>query len=114
MGRVIGYFVQGNNWKKLTSPAVERGGTALPLTEKDKQNIGIRFDYDGEITGEDGITYHKFEVQPNAGKVDPAIKKFRNKYGTHAVIANAYVKKDGRKEDVEDALQVVLDAVKDL
>ena len=36
--------------KKLTSVSVSRGKTAWPKAEKDLTNLGIRFDFDGEVT----------------------------------------------------------------
>lgn len=62
----------------------------------------VRWDYSGEIKRGDTV-YHKFKLQPNAGKVPSTIKNWRDANGgTHAVMADVYVKKDGTKEDVEE------------
>jgi hypothetical protein len=98
--------VSSNGWKKLASPTVGRGLTAYPKDSAEQQRLGVRYDYDGEMTGEDGTVYHKFQMQPNAGNDIPStIKKWRDASGgTHAVMAKVLVKKDGNKEDVKDAL----------
>lgn len=81
--------------KKLTNVSVSRGQTAYPKKQKDLENIGIRWDYDGEIEY-NGALYNKFQVQPNAGKVSSTIRHWREKNGgTHAVM-----KKGGTEEDV--------------
>lgn len=62
----------------------------------------VRWDYSGEIKRGDTV-YHKFKLQPNAGKVPSTIKNWRDANGgTHAIMADVYVKKDGTKEDVEE------------
>ncbi|KAH8157474.1 hypothetical protein CIB48_g10771 [Xylaria polymorpha] len=89
-----------NAAKKLTNVSVSRGQTAYPKKQKDLENLGIRWDYDGEIE-QDGTLYNKFQIQPNAGKVDSTIRHWREKHGgTHAVMGVMYVKKDGSVEDV--------------
>lgn len=106
-----GQAVQGNNWTKFAKPTIKRGQTAYPKTSADKERLGIRWDYDGEITI-DGTIYHKFQMQPNAGKVPSSIKRWREANGgTHAVMANVLVKKDGTKEDVEEALEATIDQI---
>lgn len=60
---------------KFLNVKVNRGRTAFPSTSKEKQNLGIRFDFDGEETAEDGSVYNLFQVQPNAGDVPSAFKK---------------------------------------
>ncbi|TBU23588.1 hypothetical protein BD311DRAFT_810653 [Dichomitus squalens] len=104
--------LEGNAWKKLVDPSVTRGLTAYPRKPTDQQRLGVRFDYDGEITIDD-IVYHKYQMQPNAGDDIPAtIKNWRDANGgTHAVMANVYVKKNGTKEDVEEALKGIFDSV---
>ena len=88
---------------KFTKVSVGRGKTVYPKTPKDLENLGIRYDYDGE-TDYDGVLYNKFQVQPNAGKVDSTIRRWREKKGgTHAVMGVMYVKKDGSVEDVAQA-----------
>lgn len=68
--------------------------------------------HDDEVNKADG-TYHKFQLQPNAGKVPSSIKQWRDvNGGTHAVMATSYVKKDGTKEDVEKALKDAAESVK--
>lgn len=98
--------VSSNGWKKLARPTVGRGLTAYPKDPAEQQRLGVRYDYDGEITGGDGTVYHKFQMQPNAGNDIPStIKNWRDANGgTHTVMANVLVKKDGTKEDVKDAL----------
>jgi hypothetical protein len=36
--------------KKFTSVSVNRGKTAFPKAPKDLENLGIRWDFDGEMT----------------------------------------------------------------
>ncbi|KAL5480665.1 hypothetical protein ACEPAI_9605 [Sanghuangporus weigelae] len=98
--------VSSNGWKKLARPTVRRGLTAYPKDPAEQQRLGVRYDYDGEVIGEDGIVYHKFQMQPNAGNALPStIKNWRVANGsTHTVMTNVLVKKDGTKEDVENAL----------
>ncbi|PVH71025.1 hypothetical protein DL98DRAFT_378913, partial [Cadophora sp. DSE1049] len=89
-----------NAAKKLTNVSVSRGQTAYPKKQKDLENLGIRWDYDGEVE-HDGTLYNKFQIQPNSGKVDSTIRQWREKNGgTHAVMGVMYVKKDGSVEDV--------------
>ncbi|KAJ5981940.1 hypothetical protein N7451_012040 [Penicillium sp. IBT 35674x] len=100
----IGKAVEGNAWQKFTNPSAGRGKTAFPKAQAEKERIGVRFDYDGEVTKADTV-YHKFQMQPNAGKVPSSIKRWRDSNGgTHAVMAVALVKKDGSKEDAEKGL----------
>src|SRR5258708_21645330 len=63
--------------------------------------------YVGEFERGEGVTYHKYEMQPNGGDDIPtSIKNWRNKNGgTHAVMVEVFVRKDGTKEDVEAALE---------
>lgn len=93
-----------NSWKKFASPSAARGGTVWPKDPGDQERAGVRWDYDGEVQQPDG-PYHKFQMQPNAGKIPSSIARWRNANGgTHAVLATAYVKKDGTKEDVTEGL----------
>jgi hypothetical protein len=88
--------------KKFTNVSVNRGKTAFPKTPKDLENLGIRWDFDGEIEA-NGILYNKFQVQPNAGKVPSTIREWREKNGgTHAVMGVMYVKKGGSAQDVAE------------
>lgn len=98
-------LLEGNAWTKLTAPKVGRGKTAFPSSSRQQQQVGMRWDYDGEVT-KDGTVYHKYQVQPNAGKIPPTIQQWRESNGgTHAVMTTIFVKKDGTKEDVEQALE---------
>lgn len=93
-----------NVWKKLGKPTVSRGKTQWPKTASDLERQGVRFDYDGEIT-EDGQKYHKWQVQPNAGKIPSSWREWRDKNGgTHAVIGTVKVKDNATKDEVEEAL----------
>ena len=88
--------------KKFTRVSVNRGQTAFPKAPRDLENLGIRCDYDGEIE-RGGILYNKFQIQPNAGKVNSTIRKWRERNGgTDAVMGVMYVKKDGSTEDVAE------------
>ena len=106
--------ISSSRWKKFTNPTVLRGKTTYPKTEADKEKIGVRWDYDGEVKKSDGLTYHKFQMQPNAGtKIPSSIKQWREKNGgTHAVMANVYVKKDGTEEDAQTSLENAINQVK--
>lgn len=53
--------------KKFFEPTVGRGNTVWPRSPADMLRYGVRWDYDGEITRDDGNLYHKFQLQPNAG-----------------------------------------------
>ena len=86
--------------KKFTKVSVKRGKTVYPKAPKDLENLGIRWDYDGEVE-DNGTLYNKFQIQPNAGKVPSTIREWRDKNGgTHAVLGVMYVKKGGSVEDV--------------
>ncbi|KAF7513612.1 hypothetical protein GJ744_008906 [Endocarpon pusillum] len=92
--------------KKLTNPTVNRGKTALPSSQNDLESIGLRADYDNDITAPDGTKYHKYRIQANAGDDVPASMKGwikKQKKGTHAVLGDIYVKDNGTKQDVGDA-----------
>ena len=92
-----------NAAKKFTNVSVNRGKTAYPKKPKDLENLGIRWDYDGEVEAH-GTLYNKFQIQPNAGKVPSTIRQWREKNGgTHAVMGVMYVKKGGSSEDVTKA-----------
>ncbi|PPQ83051.1 hypothetical protein CVT24_011990 [Panaeolus cyanescens] len=104
--------VSGPGWKKFVKPTVGRGNTAWPRSPDEQQRHGVRYDFDKEVT-RDGKVYNKFQMQPNAGKVPSVIKTWREKAprGTHSVMAEVLVPKDGNEEDVEKALN---DAHKDI
>lgn len=97
--------VAQNCWSKLLNPTVGRGKTAWPKGQKDQQNYGIRLDYDGVVT-KDGVEYHKYQCQPNAGKIASSIREWReNNGGTHAVITSVLIKKGGTQDDVKSAIR---------
>lgn len=99
---------------KFLNVKVNRGRTAFPSTSKEKQNLGIRFDFDGEETAEDGSVYNLFQVQPNAGDVPSAVKKWRDKNGgSHAVMGVVKVKKDGTDEDVKEGVDNFMEKFKE-
>lgn len=104
---VVADAVGGKTWQKFTCPTAGRGNTVFPKKAADQERLGVRFDYDGEITNtNDGLVYHKFKMQPNAGSVPSTIKNWREANGgTHGVMADVLVKKDGTKEDVKAGLQ---------
>ncbi|KAI2968461.1 hypothetical protein CBS147323_4246 [Aspergillus niger] len=96
-------------WEKLANPTVDRGRTQWPKSDSDLENHGVRFDYDG-IIEENGVKYHKYQVQPNAGKIPSSWKDWRDKHGgTHAVIGTVKIKEDATKEDVDESLQSLED-----
>jgi hypothetical protein len=91
--------------KKFTSVLVNLGKTAFPKAPKYLENLGIRWDFDGEVT-QVGQVYNKFQIQPNAGKISSSIKDWRKKNGrTHAVMGTMYVKKGGSKGNVQKAFK---------
>ncbi|KAM3416297.1 hypothetical protein BST61_g7903 [Cercospora zeina] len=98
--------VEGSNHVKFTNPKVSRGKSVWPSGPSAQAKEGVRYDYDGVIV-KDGVEYHEYNMQPNAGKDGPsAIQKWRdNNGGTHAIMTTVLVKKDGTKEDVERALE---------
>ena len=96
--------VKSGAWKKLANPSASRGKTEWPKSKADLEKIGVRLDYDGQVT-QSGIAYHKYQCQPNAGKVPSSIKDWREANGgSHAVMASIYVKKDGTREEVKAAI----------
>lgn len=104
--------VNGNAWQKFSNPTAGRGKTVFPKKDSEQEQLGVRWDYDGEITSEEGTIYHKFQLQPNAGNVPSTIKRWREANGgTHAVMADVLVKKDGTKKDVEEGLETAIDQV---
>ena len=102
-------------YTKLVQVKVSRGKTAFPTRSKDKQNLGVRFDYDGEEIAEDGTIYNWFQVQPNAGDDVPAfIKEWRkNNGGTHAVMGRFRVKQGGTQDDVDEAMDKFVEKFKE-
>ncbi|KAK9581697.1 hypothetical protein V6Z93_008900 [Aspergillus fumigatus] len=72
---------------------------AKPFGRKTKP-IFFATDYDGIVTKDDGKEYHKYQLQPNAGKIPSTIKEWRdNNGGTHAVIATMYIEKGSEPDD---------------
>ena len=107
----VGKATEGNSWKKFTHPSAGRGKTVFPKEQSEQERIGVRWDYDGEVSKGNEL-YHKFQMQPNAGKVPSSIKRWRDSNGgTHAVMADVYVKKDGKEEDVKNSLKEGAEAV---
>jgi hypothetical protein len=98
-------------WKKLANPTISRGKTAFPKSQKDQERLGVRLDYDGEVTKQ-GVQYHKYQIQPNAGKVPTSIEQWRKKNGgTHAVMGSIYVKKNGTEKEVDAGIAEGLDSI---
>jgi hypothetical protein len=96
-------------WKKLGKPTVGRGKTQWPKKTSEQESQGVRFDYDGETT-EGGQKYHKWQVQPNAGKIPSSWKEWRDRNGgTHAVIGTVKVKDNASKQEVKEALDTLED-----
>jgi hypothetical protein len=96
-------------WKKLATPTVSRGKTAWPKSQPELERYGVRFDYDGEVE-HDGQKFHKYQLQPNAGKIPASIEDWRNKNGgTHGVMTSIMVRQDATKEEVAQAVD---DAIK--
>lgn len=121
----------GNFWKKLIetgkaisgrsadlnkffNPTVGRGNTVWPKNPADLLRYGLRWDYDGVITRDDGKDYHRFQLQPNAGKIPSTIKEWRDKNGgTHAVITTMYIEKgvQPNEEVFKDAVRKSLEGI---
>ncbi|KAF2437965.1 hypothetical protein P171DRAFT_505743 [Karstenula rhodostoma CBS 690.94] len=108
VGRALG---DSGAWKKLANPTVSRGKTAWPKSNAELENIGVRFDYDEEVT-QNGVVYHKFQCQPNAGKISASLKAWREKHGgTHAVMTTILVRKNATKSEVLQAVDGALNNV---
>ncbi|KAF2749354.1 hypothetical protein M011DRAFT_475453 [Sporormia fimetaria CBS 119925] len=85
---------------KLFDPTVLRGKTAWPKEKAQQERHGIRFDYDGEVIRKDGKAYHKFNVQPNAGKIPASLRDYRNSDGgNHAVMGSIHLPVNYKGED---------------
>ena len=98
-----------NIWQRLAKPTAGRGKTQWPKKQSEQEKHGVRFDYDGEVI-EGGQKYHRWQVQPNAGKIPSSWKEWREKNGgTHAVIGTVKVKDDATKEEVQEALNTIQD-----
>jgi hypothetical protein len=109
VGRALG---DSGAWKKLANPTVGRGKTAWPKSSVELENVGVRFDYDEEVT-QNGTVFHKFQCQPNAGKISASLKDWREKHGgTHAVITTVFNKKGATKSEVLQAVEEAMNSVK--
>ena len=107
----VSEVVRSNIWKKFVKPSVGRGKTVWPKAQNDLEKYGVRFDYDGEVT-QDGVIYHKFQCQPNAGKIPSSVKRWREANGgTHAVMGTMLVKKDGEVNDVRTSMDDLIDCI---
>jgi hypothetical protein len=69
----VGKAVEGNTWKKFTNPSAGRGGTAFPKGQAEQERVGVRWDYDGEVTKADEV-YHKFQMQQVLGRFHLPLK----------------------------------------
>jgi hypothetical protein len=109
VGRALG---DSGAWKKLANPTVGRGKTAWPKGSAELESIGVRFDYDNEVT-QNGVVYNKFQCQPNAGKIPASLKDWRERHGgTHAVITTVLIKKGATKSEVVQAVEEALNRIK--
>ena len=70
--------IEGNTWKKFANPTVGLGLAAYPKNPSDQERIGVRFDYAGVTTGDDGKSNHKFKLHPSAGKIPSSFKDWRD------------------------------------
>ncbi|KAI4249586.1 MAG: hypothetical protein LQ352_005569 [Teloschistes flavicans] len=96
---------EGNRWKKFVRVSVNPGNTVWPKAPAELEAVGVRWDYVCEVARADGV-YHKFKIQANKGKIPQTIQEWAQKNGgTHAVMAEMFVKKDGTKEDVEEGIR---------
>ncbi|EFE37894.1 hypothetical protein TRV_07440 [Trichophyton verrucosum HKI 0517] len=92
---VIGVIIgRPADLRKFFKPTVARGKTVWPKTPADLLRYGVRWDYDG-VVDHLGQQCHKYQLQPNAGKIPSTIKEWREKNGgTHAVITTMYIAVD--------------------
>ncbi|KAK2766229.1 hypothetical protein FQN54_007745 [Arachnomyces sp. PD_36] len=100
--------------KKFFNPTVGRGQTVWPKSPADLLRYGVRWDYDGIVTRDDGKEYHRFQLQPNAGKIPSTIKEWRDKNGgTHAVITTMFIEKGVQPDEevFEDAVRKSLEGI---
>ncbi|PGH07902.1 hypothetical protein AJ80_07942 [Polytolypa hystricis UAMH7299] len=98
---------------KFFKPTVSRGQTVWLKNPADLLRYGVRWDYDGIVTHNNNEC-HKFQLQPNAGKIPSTIKAWRDKNGgTHAVIAVMHVPVD-TEPDAELLEETAEEALKDL
>jgi hypothetical protein len=112
LGSVGKRLADSGAWKKLANVTVGRGKTAWPKSTAELESVGVRFDYDSEVT-QNGIVFHKFQCQPNAGKISASLKDWREKHGgTHAVMTTVLIKKGATKEEVVHAVDTAMSNVK--
>ena len=71
---------QPSDLRKFFKPSVSRGKTVWPKTAADLLRYGVRWDYDGIVTHENKEC-HKFQLQPNDGKIPSTIKQWRENNG---------------------------------
>lgn len=96
-------------WERLGGPTVARGRTQWPKTQSELERLGVRFDYDGEVM-ENNQKYHKWQIQPNAGKIPSSWKEWRDRHGgTHAVIGIILVKDGATSDEVHEVLTTIED-----
>lgn len=99
---LAGALKSGKSW---LNQQLEGGKTQWPKSQSDLENQGVRFDYDGTID-DNGQVYHKYQVQPNAGKIPSSWREWRDKNGgTHAVIGSVKIKEGATKDEVESSLK---------
>ncbi|KAK2809203.1 hypothetical protein FQN50_004039 [Emmonsiellopsis sp. PD_5] len=97
--------------QKFFNPTAARGKTVWPKSPADLLRYGVRWDYDGVVT-HNGKECHKFQLQPNAGKIPSTIRAWRdNNGGTHAVMGTMFIEqgvpidKDTFKTAMEDCIK---------
>ncbi|KAG6848021.1 hypothetical protein H0H93_004122, partial [Arthromyces matolae] len=112
MKALIAEAVKGSAWQKFSDPSVGRGMTAFPKTSGDQEKFGIRYDYD-TVVNRGGTEFHIFKMQPNKGRIPAAIKAWRDKHGTDAVMATVWVKKGANAEEVEASLHAAREDFKE-
>ena len=89
------------------NPTVGRGLTAWLKKPDEQKWYGVHYNYNGVIDI-NGVEYHKFQMQPNAGDdILSTIKNWRSSTdgGTHAIMADVYVPRNADKEAVQEALE---------
>ncbi|OXV06723.1 hypothetical protein Egran_05511 [Elaphomyces granulatus] len=77
--------------KKFFTPTVAVGKTIWPKPQTDMFNFGVRWEYGGTFTDFDGKQYHNYRIQPDVGKVHPAIQKWCDDHGVQKAIATMNV-----------------------
>lgn len=109
LGTTFSSLLEQNGWKKLSSPTIARGATAVPRSPTAVARIGLCLDYDNYIEkGEDKVKWHCFKLQVNAGDMIPnTFKNWRDSQpkGTHAVMAMVEIRDSANKDEIEVALK---------